>query len=339
MVRDCLFQLNALVWATFPQPAGAPWNPALLNAGYNLWAVERPLDAGVAERAAISASHPTVQPNPVADVVLYSQGGERYILIECKASSFGAGSEHAPQARGLIVGGGRVVPRLGLVPSATAEVCYLVPGEEVDSMDRGLLDMAREAFAQGFPSCDTGVVGLSVRPDGVYLGLTAEPQGAAKMPRTLIPEQRIADLRPGQDARPLYVIPWIPDASNDQDLTAFREKLRAQTLAWLGRASLGEEDTLSFDYLLDEVSRGIYRSWRDRDSLRGRVFPTVRKLLTALFNNDARVRIRNREVILKLDSDNDREQVMEAVRTAHLPARLPEGVQLPLETEMDANTD
>ena len=147
--RDSLFQLNVLIWATFPQPLNAPWNPVLLNAGYELWSVELPLEAGLAELAALSASNPAIGPNPVADVVLQRQGSDRYVLVECKATSFGAASEHAPQARGLIVAGANVATRLGLAPGSTAEVCYLVPAEDAASMDTGLIEIATEVSEQG----------------------------------------------------------------------------------------------------------------------------------------------------------------------------------------------
>lgn len=49
--RDSLFQLNVLLWSCLEQPSGAPVTPALRNAGYVLWAVEQPLDAGPLELA------------------------------------------------------------------------------------------------------------------------------------------------------------------------------------------------------------------------------------------------------------------------------------------------
>ena len=209
----------------------------------------------------------------------------------------------------------------------------MVPAEDAVAMDAALLTISAEVVSQGMPACDTGAVGLSVRADGIYIGLAAEPQGRAEMPRALIPEVQITSIEAGQDPRPLYVIPWIPDAPDDGDLTAFREKIRAQTLAWLGRIPLAAEQVLGFDQLLDEVSRGIYTFWRDRDTLRGRVFPTVRRLLNAFLQTDSRVRLRGRDVsvAVTLASEGDREELMERVRTTQLPAKLPEGVQLQLE--------
>lgn len=330
--RDSLFQLNVLIWASFPQPIDAPWAPVLRNAGYILWSVEQPLYAGPAELARLQTSNPQIQPNPVADGVLHREKDGAYALMECKPSSFGTSSQWAPQARGLIVAGGNVAARLGLAGSPSAEVCYLVPADDTQPMDTTLAELAGQVSDQGFTTCPTGPVGLSVRDDGVYLGLSNQPQGTAQMPRALIPEQRIVAASPGQDPRPLYVIPWIPDAPDDTDLTAFREKVRAQVLAWLGKARIGGEVTLSLDHALDEVSRGIFGYWRNKESLHGRVYPAVGKLVNALFGGDARVRVRRQDVRVRLGTEEDREELMEKVRTGELPKKL-EGVQLALDEE------
>lgn len=333
--RDSLFQLNVLIWASFPQPSAAPVTPVLRNAGYVLWSVEQPLDAGIAELPRLRTSSPQIQPNPVPDAVLHAEEIDTYVLVECKPSSFGVRSDRgAPQARGLIVAGGNLASRLlGLAGAPSAEVCYLVPLDDAHTTDTTLVTLAQEVSGQGFTACATGAIGLSIKPDGAYLGLSSQPEGTAQMPRALIPEQKILAVMAGQDPRPLYVIPWIPDAPDDTDLTALREKVRAQVLAWLGKAAIGDEVILSFDQLLDEVSRGIFRYWRDRNSLHGRVFPTVERLVRLLFGGDARVRVRSTDVSVRLGAENDRDELMEQVRTAALPSKVPEGVQLPLEQE------
>ncbi len=331
--RDSLFQLNLLIWASLPQPPGAPVTPAVHNAGYVLWALEQPLDAGLAELARLRASGPQINPNPTADGVLRELRSDTYVLIECKPGSFDVGSGRAPQARGLIAAGGNAASRLGLGRTASAEACYLVPLDEAPSMDATLVALAGEVAGQGFTACSTGSLGVAVKPDGAYLGLTSQPLGAARLPRLLIPDERVVQVPPGQDPRPLYVLPWIPDAPDSTDLTAFREKLRAHVLAWLGRAPTGGEVVIAFDELLDEVTRGVFRLWRDRSSLRGRVFPAVGRLMDLLLGSDGRVLIRQSEVRLSLHAETDREELMERVRTAGLPANALEGLQLPLEEE------
>lgn len=331
LARDNLFQLNVLLWACSPQPASAPVTPVLFNAGYGLWSVEQPLDAGVAELARLRSAAIDIRPNPVVDVVLHQDTRREYVLVECKPSSFGIGSEWAPQARGIIVAGGNAAARLGLSGHLTAEACYLVPAEDAGAVDRTLLELAGQVAAQGLPTCSTAPIGLSLRADGVYLGLPSNPQGTSQMPRSCVPEKRVVAVQSDEDPRPLYIIPWIPDAPEETDLTAFREKVRSELLARLGRGPVGSQLTFTFEELLDAVTRGVFRYWRDRDSLTGRVFPMLGQLLGVLLGDDPRASVGRREMNVNVNTEKDQQELMERVRTAALPQKLPEGIQLPME--------
>lgn len=330
LAKDNLFQLNTVVWASFPQPVGAPVTPVLRNAGYTLYAIEKPLEASVAEKAQLNKSTLEIQPNPAIDVVLSHKKDSTYILVECKPSSFGLNSDWTPQARGLIVAGGSVASRLGVSGKSTSETCYLVPEEDTQSTDATLVALHKEVSSKGLNGCPTGVIGISLKSDGAYLGLSNRPQGTALLPLALIPERRVLSVAAEQDPRPLYVIPWIPDGQDSNDLEAFKEKIRAKLLSWLGKAAIGCSEVLYFEELLNDVSRGVFQYWGDKSSLFGRVFPTVEKLVRIFFGDDTRVSIRRREVTVTLKLEKDREELMEHVRTVGLPEKLPEGVQLQL---------
>src|SRR5450759_2582282 len=69
------------------------------------------------------------------------------VLIECKGSSYGAGSSTAEQGRGLLVAGARIRPRLG-VATGTAETCFVVPSPEATVMDATVDEMTRQV--EGF---------------------------------------------------------------------------------------------------------------------------------------------------------------------------------------------
>ena len=330
--RDSLFQLNTLVWASFPQPSGSPVTPVLRNAGYVLYAIEQPLTASVAEAAQLKRLRLDVQPNPVADAVLHNQDKNAYVLVECKPSSFGPDSYECPQARGMIVAGANVASRLGLSRNSVSEVCYLVPAGDAGQTDATLLSLLNQVSGHGLAGCPTGVVGLFLKPDGVYLGLEARLGGKASMPLQLIPQQLVVSRAPDQDPRPLYVIPWIPDAQDGADLAAFKEKVRVVLLSWLGKTPVGSP-VLPFEEVLHDVTRGVFRQWADKQSLLGRVLPTLEKLVRSLFGDDIRANIGRRQVSALIESDKDREELMERVRTAALPERLPKGIQLPLQNE------
>jgi hypothetical protein len=331
LAKDSLFQLNTLVWASFPQPINAPVTPVLKNIGYILWAIEKPLDANIAELARLTKATSEIRPNPVVDVVLYHDKKRTYILMECKPTSFSIYSDWTPQARGIIVAGGNVSSRLGVSGKPSSEVCYLVPAGDAQSTDATLESLREGVSNQGFAVCPTGTLGLSIKSDGAYLGSSNQPKGKAKMPLELTPEQRVISVNADQDPRPLYVIPWIPDVQDDADLEAFKEKLRAQLLSWLGKAAIPSKIIFMFEEILDEVSRGVFRYWSDKSSLFGRVLPTVEKLVRIFFGDDTRVSVGRRDVTVDFKVEKDREELMERVRTTALPQKLPEGIQLPLE--------
>ena len=332
--RDNLFQLNVLVWASFPQPAGAPVTPVLWNAGYALYAIEKPLTASVTEKVQLNKSALEIRHNPTIDVVLSREKSSTYILLECKPSSFGLDSDWAGQARGLIVAGGNIASRLGVGRESTSEMCYLVPAEDSPLTDATLVELQKEIAIEGLRVCPTGVIGISIKSDGTYLGLAKRLQGTALLPPTLSPERKVLSISADQDPQPLYVIPWIPDAQDSNDLEAFKERVRAKLLSWLGKAAVASSEVLYFEELMNDVSRGVFQYWGDKSSLFGRVFPMVEKLVRLFFGGDARVSIRRRELAVTLKLQEDRESLMEQVRTAELPEKLPEGVQLELSDQL-----
>ncbi len=329
LARDALFQLNVLVWAFFPQPPDAPVTP-LVDTGYSLWTVEQPLEAGLTELASLRLAS-NITANPVADAVLFHEGRNEFVLVECKPATFGPGSDRAAhQARGFIVAAGAASSRLGVGGQATGEACHVVPFLDAGNVDQTLASLAEELSDGGFQCGPTGAVGIDVRSDGVYLGIDQQPTGTAHFPSAILPARRVIGAALGQDPRPLYLVPWIPN-SEGSDLTALREKVRALMIVWLGRARTPGTEMLSLDQLLDDVTRGVFRYWRNRDSLRGEVLPVVGRIITALFTNDPRVHVRLTDVEFVLTSEQNRQQLIEMARTAKLSGPMPQGVQLSLE--------
>lgn len=326
LAADNLFQLNVLIWGLLPLPPGAPVAPVLSNLGYRLRYVEFPLNAGVGELGDLQAASPRIGPNPVADLVLERNTDDRYVLVECKASSYGAESSTADQGRGLLVAGARVRARLG-VATGTAEACFVVPASQASEMDASSSVMQRQVRDASQPACNAGSVNIEVRADGVYVGREQEPTSDARLPLELRPMAKVLTTSPGQDPRPLYVVPWIPDASASADLFAFREKVRAELLARLGKSSPPVDLTVGFDDVLDAVSHGIYRHWRDKNSLHSRVFQVLGSWIRALTAAGDAAFVRGDRLEVRLESSEQRDLIMETVRTAALPERTPAGFQ------------
>ena len=323
-----LFQLNVLIWATLPQPPCAPVKPLLRNLGYSLFSIEQPLEASIGQRVSLQGQNPPVSVAPVADALLEHVGRTHFVVIECKSSSFGVESDQTRQARGFIVASSDIMQRGLPITANSAEVCYVVPGHDIDGMEATLLSLQAELQAGATQSCQVGSVGVTIRNDGVYLVADHKARGGGTLPQDIAPEQRVLEAESDEDPRPLYVIPWIPE-SGDEDLSALREKLRSQLLSRIGRSPIGIV-SLPFDELLDEVSRGVYGLWRDRKSLRGQVNTTVGRIVRSLTDGIDGVNVGTAEVHLSLGSEKERQVLMEHIRVADLPPKLPEGRQLPL---------
>lgn len=330
--RDCLFQLNLILWACFPQPPSAPVTPVLRSLGYSIWAIELPLDASAFEISQLRATNPPISPNPVCDVVLYSDQSNVYVLIECKSDSFGPQSEQARQGRGLIAAGGNISARRPEANAGShAELCYAVPGSACTAIDTTLLNLAAEVRHQGFSPCSTGPLGVHIKHDGAYLGANRPPIGKALVAQSLVPERRVLALEPGQDSRPLYVVPWLPSAPASVDHRIFREKVRQRLLSWLGKLSPPTEALYTFDDLLSDMSYGIYGKWRNRSSLKGELFLEVKKVLAMLFGGDERLRVRRSSLVVMLRTVNDQTALIDKLRSRALAAEEPVAQQLILE--------
>jgi hypothetical protein len=324
--RDCLFQLNVLIWATLPQPRDSSITAVALDRGYNLYSIEQPLSAGLGERPALESAPTEIKPEPVADVVYHNSSEALYVLLECKPESFGTDSGRAPQSRGLIAAGGRITTRLQ-VPPGSGEVCYVVPSEETHVIAATLVELRKQLKESSIPVCEVGSIGLRLVEDGVFLGSPARPTTSALLPAAFFPEQRVIRVDPGQDPRPLYIVPWVPDAPESTDLRAFQEKLRSALLRSLGQARIGEVLTVAYDDLLDEVTNGIFRAWRNRSSLAGQIHPRIESMLAQLTRRDGRAKLLRHHAEFTLNSDLGRDEIMEMVRTSALPERQPGGIQ------------
>lgn len=109
--------------------------------------------------------------------------------------------------------------------------------------------------------------------------------------------------------------------------------MRSELQARLGKAPVASKLVVEFDDLLDAVTRGVFSSWRDRDSLKGRVYPTLGGLVQAFFDDDSRVQVGRSRASFAINTATDQAALMERLRTADVPDRLAEGVQLHMDIE------
>lgn len=313
--RDSLLQVNLLLWASLPQPEHAPIVPVLRNAGLDLFAIEVPLNTPTNQLSLLRSSSLHISPNPVPDVILLNEKQNRLTLIECKAGYFGLESENSNQARGLLVAAENISSRLaGMASTMQAEVCYLVPDRDVQAMHDTLNVLSTQLVQAGLPTSPAASIGVSIHNGEISLTTANTLQHQCVLPTIICPEMKIVTDQTG-DLRPLYILPWLPGAEN-ADNRAFFEKVRAEVLSHLGKATIGKQMVLDFNTLLTNITRGVFGYWRDKQSLRGQVFPAVHQLIRLLVENDHRATIARDKVSFALEFGEDRAELMDKVRTS-----------------------
>ena len=326
LAKSSLFQLNLLLWATMPCAPTSPIRSALLDWGYTALSIEQRLPANANARSRIDQAKADIGPNPTPDVVLVNTNLERFVLVELKPDSFGPDTTQAKQLRGLLVAAGDITRRGMNIASGTAEVCYVLPHEKVPLLTTTASNCKTSLEMEAFPTSPISVVGIRVDTDAVFLTRQTDVDSdtiAANIDSVV----KVLDLTPGEDPRPLYIIPWIPNADS-QDLSALREKLRAILTAEVGKAKLGSS-TVPYNSILAQISP-VYLRWEDRTSMVGELHSEVRNTIDAIFGADTRVVRRTSDVSLLVDSNADRADLLESCRTANLRRGLSPGAQLSL---------
>ena len=329
-----LFQLNTVIWAAMPGPGDAENNPLLAERGYVIWSLEQPLPVPLSERARINAVPDSTSVEPVADVVLFNETRDRYVIVECKGASFGINAKSGPrQARGLIAAGGDITHRGLGIARGTGEVCYVVPQPRQNVQHETLAACRDQLLNASIAACDTSAIGIALRDDGVWL-MGSDEAGDGTVAASLPPNDVLLPLTsPDDDPTPLYIVPWLP-GSDEEDLGVLREKLRSAVLARIGQAEVGSV-MLEYDDLLSDVSFNVYRAWNDRQSLKGKVHSVVGRIVTRLWGGDPRVKVQKTRAIVTIESPEDREALLERVRKARFNKTKADGFQISLDAPDD----
>ena len=326
LAASSLFQLNLLLWATVPSDSDRHLRSVLLDRGYTALTIEQPLPANNQARSRIQLAKTDIRLNPTPDLVLVNSTDQRYVLVELKPDSFGPDTSQAEQLRGILVAAQDITRRGMNIAFGTAEVCYIVPHDKVELMTSTIATCQASLVEEGFSKCPASVLGIEVNDDGVFLTRIADTD-AHTIAANLEPREKIINLESGQDPRPLYIIPWMPNADSE-DLAALREKLRSILTAEVGKAELGSS-TVSYSSILGKISP-VYLKWENRSSRVGELHAEVGNTISAIFGEDARVVRRLSDVSLIVDSNADRAELLDACRTANLSRGLPPGAQLSL---------
>jgi len=264
-----LFQLNLMIWLSFPMRAGK-YHPVFRANGYELYSIAPPIPLSIFVVARAGAADPPLDmvTRPAPELVLRHGAGRRLLTLECKASSFGPDTTQARQAMGLISSSGPHLSGIfGLeAPDGwTADVLFAVSHPQQTDMDsclEVLTQRLQDARIEATPSTSCGI---ELRCDGVYLRF-ARPE---RVPFPVPNELRVVTLEPGEDPRPLYVIPLDPsiNARDEYGRRVVEERVRTALAYLIGSRLAQEEFAITWDELMTAAIE-VWPLWRDRDATR-----------------------------------------------------------------------
>lgn len=293
LLGDSLFQLNLLLWMLQP-PNRSNIRPLLSEAGYKLRSIEETLPLSPALLTRLSNAALTAKEDAAPDAILLNDNAE-HLLVECKASMFGPQPSkdgrdgNQRQARSFLLQTPPVL-RSALAGSAVkgTHLAYLTRHNDKHDQTQGVRALADELQQAKLPTVECCVWRLLEHEGGIGMVV---PKSSEKWPTTvraacktrrgskaikLIPRDDF-----GNDIRPLYFIPWMPESEpehNEYNSRAFGNRILGAAVVRIGRTEVGEDAVLNYEELLDEVTLGVFAKWRNKDakkSLRER----VRKLL------------------------------------------------------------
>jgi hypothetical protein len=323
MEQSPLFQLNLMIWLTWPAPPAGVLQPVLRQEGFTLWGIgpvfELPLDI----RARAGAGDIPFQDRAGPDLMLHHEVRGLLLPIECKVSSFGpsvpAGSEkhQAQQAAALLCANGSyLADYIGLPDPAHWGAClmYAVSGEQEAATLTTLGKLRAQLLAAQIEPAPVGALGIYIQDDGIRL----KPAPGSEIPvqalRTTSDEGiRVMDLEAGEDARILYLLPWDPSIgqADEYEQRVLEERIRSALTSLIG----SRLDVSAFEVSLEEILEDaveVWPVWRDKEAkagFRNAVRAYVKQVLVEL----------RREVSIEIHQDTFRftqvtPQVAQAVR-------------------------
>lgn len=332
LLDDPLFQVNLLLWMLQP-PNGSNIRPLMAEAGYKLRSIEEVLPLGPELIARLKTAALGVKEQASPDVILASEEAE-HLMVECKASMFGAKApeggkdSNQRQARSFLLQHPEMLSSaLAGTKVADASLAYLTKHNPDHDQSEGVLALAEELKAAKLPVVPCSVWRLAEHQGGI--GLLARKRterwpkrmtAVCKTKRgskaiTLIPRDE-----GGNDLRPLYFIPWMPDSEpvpNEYNRRAFGSRILGAAVMRVGRTPVEEDVTLNYDELLEEVTLGVFKKWRNKDAKRS-LRNCVRKLINDHLGKTSALKSdpdkTGQSVAVKLSDEKIKNQIIKAFR-------------------------
>ena len=333
LLGDSLFQVNFVLWML--QPAnGTAVRPLLYEAGYRLKAIERPLPLGVEILDRLKLAGLNAKQEAAPDLLLIDSADE-HVLVECKRKMFGAQLQpkaddgHLRQARSYLVQTASVLSSsLGGEKVSRSHVLYLTRNDPAHDQYEGLKSLAKELTANKFDVAGCCLLRLVAENGGVAVAVPKKSEQCPRPLATVFGKRRKAITvlprdKSGNDLRPLYPIPWMPDSEaevNEYNARAFGNRVLGAAVTRFGRSPVDEDVILNVDELLSDATMDLYRQWRNKDTAK-KLREKVRTLLTSHLKKVSDLMISDpmnngQSLLVKVPDEKTKNMIIRALREA-----------------------
>jgi len=270
LLKDPLFQLNAVLWLTQPLPGGSEITPLLYNQGFTVYAIAPllgpPLDLRLAAQEAGISMQERVRP----DAVLAHESDRKFAFTECKASSSVLTSSTAQARSLLVVAGPRAAEVLGLASGQVSAslLGLVIPESDREPVTQTLVSFSKELDENRLPAGRFSVLGFVLTDTDISIVINDLGSAFFALPAGANPFMK---REPDTDPKPLYFIPYDPDVVQSEQEKVFCkrvlfERMHSTITAAIGRANPPAELALESQKILNDAMFGMYGHWENPGS-------------------------------------------------------------------------
>lgn len=278
--QTALFQLNFLLWLTWPHAPGAVVFPIFRHEGFSVYWVGPSLPTSLDFRAKADAAGIPYKKNPSPDLLLRNDHRRLLLPVECKVNSFGpeaTGNDlkhSAVQCASLLSIDGRTIASFFGIEEEqewSAHVVYAVGGGLEGRMQDTLSALTERLADAGVSVIGRCALGIDIRADGIYL-MAAKGTDLPLTDGSLrdTNEVKVVSLAPGEDFYPLYIIPWDPSVGkvNGYERESLEERIRSTLFSVIGSRLDLPQFQVAWDDIMVEIVE-LWHHWKDAKAKSG----------------------------------------------------------------------
>lgn len=319
--KDPIFQLNLLLWSIMDVPADfrITINPILRNEGYTLYAIEKevilPTDLSV-QTALSSLVQKKIKP-PSTDLWITHEIEKIDLVIELKSRGFGSDSYKSEQVMKIMAATADLSETLGGTVKRPGYFVFVTIAEDMDDMLSTLSTLETQLIAGGVPSASTAIIGIRQSKKGIDLISPQSDQLPSTLSEVLRDPTTVLQLKNSDDEIvPLYLIPWMPGITQDEELSnkglqVLTSRLLTHVQEDIGKADISSPVILKGDILLEKATLGAFGYWGDRD--RRRFMKEAIRIITRATKLLGQKQVGGTELMIEFPDENAREDIIQKI--------------------------